>query len=218
MEHKIYLASAVCLIIVGLYYYVVYQPDAASKQQISTVEQNAAVNKPPTKQVDSPKQSEKVKTVMVDVKGEVKLPGVYPAKDSERVNDVIKRAGGLTAKADQSQVNLAAHVQDEMMIFIPAKGEAARNPQAGAASPAATNSQAGTPGVNSNSAINGKININQADENELQNLPGIGPSKATAITQYRTENGPFQTVEDLKKVNGIGDKTFEKLKDSISVN
>jgi competence protein ComEA len=62
-----------------------------------------------------------------------------------------------------------------------------------------------------------KININKADENELQNLTGIGPSKAAAIVQYRQDNGPFSTNEDLKKVSGIGDKTFEKLKETISV-
>lgn len=218
VDHKFYLLAAVLLIAGGVYYYYLYQPDAAVEKQAI---RNDAVNVTKTKQAGQQKVPEKPKTVMVDVKGEVKHPGVYPANASERVNDVIQRAGGLTGKADENQVNLAAHVQDEMLIYIPAK---TKDKEAGSLLPSAPSAgaQAAAPGVstgsNGNGANTGKVNINKADETELQNLPGIGPAKAAAITQYRTENGPFQAVEDLKKVSGIGDKTFEKLKDSISTN
>lgn len=213
MDHKFYLLAAVLLVAGGFYYYYVYQPEAAPKsQQISTVETSSAASKIAAKQAEQKKQPEKIKTVMVDVKGEVRHPGVYRANDSDRVNDVIKRAGGITAKADESQVNFAAHVQDEMLIYIPAKGQA----EAGVTPPAAVTATVPS-SANGNGTTNGKININQAAQSELENLPGIGPAKAEAIIQYRTENGPFQAAEDLKKISGIGEKTFEKLKDSISV-
>lgn len=146
--------------------------------------------------------------VIIDVKGEIKLPGVYHSNQNERVIDVINRAGGLTDHADQTQVNFAAHVQDEMVIYIPAKGEVTAGP---------ANIPASTGPSNGSSTKGGKININKADENELQNLPGIGTAKAASIIQYRQENGSFQTIEDLKKISGIGDKTFDKLKESITV-
>lgn len=146
--------------------------------------------------------------IMVDVKGQIKQPGVYQANTGERVIDIISRAGGLTDKADQGMVNFAERVEDEMIIYIPAKGEE------GLSSPASTG---GNPAASIGSQKESKININKADETELQNLPGVGPAKAAAIVEYRNTSGPFKTVDDLKNISGIGDKTFEKLKDLIGI-
>lgn len=140
-------------------------------------------------------------TVFVDVKGEVNKPGVYEFNLDARVNEVIKQAGGFTAEADQTQVNLAQKVQDEMIIVIPKAGEAAQADQ----------SEDGM-GMSAD-----KIRINYATLEELENLNGIGPSKAQAIIQYREENGFFQTPEDLLEVSGIGEKTFDSFKDDIIV-
>jgi competence protein ComEA len=137
--------------------------------------------------------------MMVDVKGAVKIPGVYVAEEGERVIDLIKKAGGFTDKADQNQVNLSQHVEDEMVIHVPNLGES-ENIQMG-----------------SNLSQNNLVNINKASESELQTLPGIGPSKALAIIEYRDTNGGFQTVDDIKKISGIGEKTFEKLEPHISI-
>ena len=141
-------------------------------------------------------------TIIVDVKGQVKKPGVYQSSQGERVIDVINRAGGLTEHADESQVNFAEHVQDAMVIYIPAKGDE------GLAVPSASVTQKGS---------SDKININKADETQLQEIPGIGPAKAAAIIEFREVNGSFNTIDDIKNISGIGDKTFEKLKDLISV-
>lgn len=211
-EHKYLLVAMLFLLGGGLYYYDIYQPDTnAQSQKIATAEKSVASSKSAAKQTAPQRQAEQVKTVMVDVKGEIKRPGVYQARESERVNDIIQRAGGLKAKADEKQVNFAAHVQDEMVIYIPAKGETNSTPLAAAGASASTVSGNGS-GTN-----NGKININKAAETELETLPGIGPAKAAAIIEYRNTNGSFQTAEDLKKISGIGEKTFAKLKDSISV-
>lgn len=209
IEHKFYCLAAVFLIIGGAYYFNESSTGedlplqaATQENKLQTEEKVAAKEK----QADEWKQHE---TLMVDVKGQVKLPGVYQASDGERVIDVINRAGGLTDQADQSQVNFAEHVQDEMVIYIPAKGE--------------EGVQAAVPSGGSGTAVSnaanrqGKINLNKADSTELQNLPGIGPAKAAAIIEYRETSGGFKTVEDLKNISGIGDKTFEKLKDLVDI-
>ncbi|MEC5422192.1 helix-hairpin-helix domain-containing protein [Virgibacillus sp. C22-A2] len=137
--------------------------------------------------------------VVVDIKGEVKTPGVYQVEIDFRVNDVIQIAGGFTEDADESQVNLAQKVQDEMIILIPKKGE--------------------TEELNNSPNNNGsaKLRLNYATQEELEGLNGIGPSKAQAIIQYREENGLFRTIEDLLKVSGIGQKTLENIRDSIQL-
>ncbi|MGA9289414.1 MAG: ComEA family DNA-binding protein, partial [Anaerobacillus sp.] len=137
--------------------------------------------------------------VMVDVKGAVKAPGVYEIEGSGRVKDVIARAGGFLKEADQTQLNLASKVADEMVIYVPIIGENSSEP------------------LGSLPAESNFISINRADLTQLQELPGIGPSKAEAIIQYREENGGFTTIEDLQNISGIGEKTFEKLKDLITV-
>ncbi|GAB3050664.1 helix-hairpin-helix domain-containing protein [Virgibacillus ainsalahensis] len=137
---------------------------------------------------------------IVDVKGAVGNPGVYEMDIDSRVNDVIQKAEGFTSDADQSQVNLAQKVQDEMIIIIPEKGEM---------------SEEGGESINSNNSD--KIRINHATQTEIENLSGIGPSKAQAIIEYRDENGHFQSIEDLLEVSGIGEKTLENLREDIQV-
>lgn len=147
---------------------------------------------------------EESSTVIVDVKGEVKSPGVYEMKAGERFHHVIERAGGLTESADAGQINLAQLLEDGMIVYLPKQGEAdseiVQQP-----SPVGTTKK------------EGKVNLNKATLEELQTLEGIGPAKAEAILSYREESGEFKTIEDLLNVSGIGDKSFEKLKDSISV-
>ncbi|WP_233713319.1 helix-hairpin-helix domain-containing protein [Lederbergia citri] len=140
--------------------------------------------------------------IFVDVKGAVKIPGIYEAIESDRVFDMIEKAGGLVEKADEGQVNFAQKVYDEMVIYIPKVGEEVENLFFNDTSP---------------SKQNDKVNINKANSVELETLPGIGPAKATAIIEYREENGPFKQVEDIQKISGIGAKTFERLQDLITI-
>lgn len=149
-----------------------------------------------------------VTTVLVDVKGAVKQPGVYPLTTEERIIDALTIAGGITDEADTKLINYAQKLQDEMVIYIPKQGEEPP-PEAVAtqAQPTSTTSQTTTT----------TVNLNTADETQLMTIPGIGPAKAASIISYRTEQGNFTTIEDVKKISGIGDKTFEKLKDYISV-
>lgn len=141
-------------------------------------------------------------TYYVDVKGAVKRPGLYEASPGERVYDIIIRAGGFLETADEKQINLAMKIEDEMVIYVPSIGE--REDELVQFSGLVSNQQ-------------NKININKASQEELMTLPGIGPSKASAIIEYREQNGAFQNIEEIKNISGIGEKTFEKLKDHIRV-
>ena len=142
--------------------------------------------------------------VRVYVSGAVAAPGVYTLPPHSLVNDALKAAGGASAEADLDKINLAQEVRDQQQIHVPRKGEAA--PQLATPGPGG----AATP-------VDHRVNINTATLAELDTLPKIGPSTAQHIIDYRTKNGPFKKIEDLKNVSGIGDVTFEALKDLITV-
>ena len=140
--------------------------------------------------------------IFVDIKGEVKKPGVYQMKAGDRVKDAIDAAWGLTAEADSQKVNLAQRVEDQMVIVVPKIGE-----EGDAAIPAGATSKEATK--------EGKVNINTATVEELKTLKGVGEKKAEAIIEYRKKNGSFKTKEDLMKVRGIGKKLFESFEERI---
>ena len=139
--------------------------------------------------------------IFVDIKGEVKKPGVYQMKVGDRVKDALDAAGGLTAEADSQKVNLAQRVEDQMVIVVPKVGEEDEAIPAGATSKEVSKE--------------GKVNINTATVEELKTLKGVGEKKAEAIIEYRKKNGSFKTKEDLMKVRGIGKKLFESFEERI---
>lgn len=163
-------------------------------------------------QPEAEEQSEQAvpESVIVDVKGAVKYPGVVQLTTEDRVMDAIEAAGGYTEQANPVTINHAQKLVDEMVIYVPQQGENIDELSIQTAIASTTGGQA-------SAKDDGKININTATEAELTTLSGIGPSKAAAIIAYREENGGFKTIEDLKNVSGIGDKTFEKLQDAIKV-
>lgn len=140
--------------------------------------------------------------IIVDIKGEVNQPGVYELEGDARVKEGILKAGGLTKKAEEKQLNLAEKLNDQQMIYVPNKKEAKEMEAAG---------------ENTEEQNDEMIDINAADLTELQKINGIGPAKAQAIIDYREENGPFKTVDELSEISGFGEKTVEKLRDSIRI-
>ena len=126
--------------------------------------------------------------ISVYVEGEVANPGIYNLENGDRVADAIEAAGGFTGNADQSSVNLSATPKDGAQIHVYRAGEV---PQ--------------------------KVNINTAEVWLLESLPGIGETLAQRIVDYRIANGYFQSIDDLKQVDGIGASGFEKIKDKIAV-
>jgi competence protein ComEA len=145
--------------------------------------------------------------VVVDVAGAVRSPGVYTLPPGARVIDGIRAAGGPAPYADVGSVNLARPLIDGERVYIPRKGETPP-PEAG--------TSGGTGGRSSGSG-DGKVNINTATERELEALPGIGQVLAQRIVDYRIQHGPFREIRDLLKVEGIGEKKFDSLKDYVTV-
>ncbi|MDU2574559.1 MAG: helix-hairpin-helix domain-containing protein [Finegoldia magna] len=147
-------------------------------------------------------------TKMCQIDGCVNKPGVYPFKKEDRIKDIVEIAGGFTKDADKKSVNLAMKLKDEMKIYIPSKSETSK-----AQNNDTENSQIVT--IKDSNSGN-LVNINTADSNKLQTLPGIGPSKAKKIIEFREKN-QFKKIEEIKNVDGIGDKTFESLKSLITI-
>lgn len=153
-------------------------------------------------------------TVTVHVFGAVFKPGVYQISQGARMIDAVNMAGP-TEEADLDSIKLAAKVTDGQDIPVPFKVDI--DPSAVGAGQGASTS-AGTTRRNVFTApADGLVNINTANESELDTLPGIGPALAQRIIQYRETNGFFQSAEDIKNVSGIGDKNFENMKDKITV-
>ena len=140
-------------------------------------------------------------TVFVDVSGCVKHPGVYEVTSTSRVFEVIEKAGGVTKDADTSSINQAEPVTDGQKINVPDKKSG--SPAQGSSASAEQQSS------------DGKVSINTADSEELQKIPGVGPVTAENIISYRESNGSFKSIDDIKNVSGIGEKTFEKMKSTI---
>jgi competence protein ComEA len=155
--------------------------------------------------------------VLVHVLGAVRRPGLFELSDGARVIDVVAAAGGLTDTADPAAVNLARPVSDGEQVYIPQLGEAQPGKaQPGEAPPGGT--QAGAaPGTRGAAGAAAKLNLNTATAAQLEALPRIGPAMAQRILDYRDANGRFRTIEDLRAVTGIGDKTFDGLKDLVTV-
>ncbi|MBC1374118.1 ComEA family DNA-binding protein [Listeria sp. FSL L7-0091] len=194
-KYKNYILIGIAILCAGLVY--IWIPDGKTD----------AVTAKPTATKEEKPEKEEVKLsnyVYVDIKGAIQTPGVYKLPFDARVQDVVKIAGGLTEEADSSKLNLAEKLKDEMSIYVYKKGEEG---------PALQESN-----IEETTGVSQKININSATKADLQQVPGIGESKATAIMEYREKEGLFQTIEDLKNVSGIGEKTVEKLKEYLDVN
>ncbi len=149
-------------------------------------------------------------SICIYICGAVNNPGVYELSGGARVFEAVEAAGGLTADAAEGAVNQAALLNDGDMITIPTAEEMESAATQGGITPA------GSAAAVSDSS-SGKININTAGSEELQKIPGVGPSKAQSIIDYREEHGAFTSPEDLMKITGIKEKTYEKMKDSICV-
>lgn len=162
--------------------------------------------------------------LVVHVSGAVRTPGIVRLAPGARVADAVDAAGGATGEADLSQINLARPVADGEQIHVSRPGEQA--PAGVGRSAAAERSGAGAEGATGQAGASsggrvapssGLIDLNTADAQQLEELPGVGPSIAQRIIEHRETNGPFRAPEDLMEVSGIGPATFAKLQDRVTV-
>jgi competence protein ComEA len=194
--------SAICggLVCLLLLLSIVLGGDKEAKKP-ATASETLVFSKEETNE-EHQKKEEAELPIVIDVKGSVQNPGIYTMKDGERIDDAINKAGGFTKNAEVAAVNLAQKVTDEMVVYVPSEGE---------------KELTSIPVGGTDTEKSALININNAQSEELQKLNGVGPSKAEAIITYREENGPFKAPEDIMNVSGFGEKSFEKIKEQITV-
>lgn len=211
-KQKIILGILVTIVLFGIWYYVYAkeEQEIIISQEKLEVEENTITENEIEETKESKiieKQNEKI---VVHVSGAVKNEGLVELQEGSRVADAIEKAGGLTEQADTELLNLASKVEDGMKVHVLTKEEKL-NSQVVINQSIITNQ-------NDISTKAQKVNINCASQTELETLPGIGPSIALAIINYRKENGNFKTIEQIKEVSGIGENKYNKIKELISIN
>lgn len=191
--------------IAGLVVLVLALLGGAALWYVRSLPQPVAIAAPaPADSPPDPASPSAAATVIVDVAGAVRRPGVYELSAGERVIDAIELAGGPAPKGDTSALNLAAPLVDGSQILVPVAG-------GGGAS------GGGTAPVAGGTAPGGLVNINTADAATLETLNGIGEVLAAAIIAYRDEHGPFPSIDALEDVSGIGPATLEELRSQVTV-
>ena len=206
---KIIIVSSIAIIMVtiGLYIYKTYKEESDINfiDYNAELESNESISQETTNEnMNTNEENDKEKEkIIVHITGEVKYAGVVVLKEGARIVDAIEAAGGETDNADLNKLNLAYIVSDGDKIYVPNKNEEIGNIT--------------TVNEEINSEEQSTININTASLKELMELPGIGEVTANKIIEYRTQNGKFSTIEELKNVPGIGSSKFENLKEKIRV-
>jgi competence protein ComEA len=155
--------------------------------------------------VAAPATTPSPSSILVHVAGEVRRPGVYEFGEGDRVIDAIDAAGGVRGDAALDELNLAAPLTDGSQVLVPGRS----------AAPASVGEGSTTSGAAD--ATTAKINVNTADAAELEELPGIGEVLSQAIVDYRAENGPFSSVDELEDVSGIGPSILEDVRGLVGV-
>ncbi|MFD6505913.1 MULTISPECIES: helix-hairpin-helix domain-containing protein [unclassified Bacillus (in: firmicutes)] len=186
------------MVIIGtLIFLFFWKTNQQTEQSLITTEVQAKdVEKKSKPKVLDAKEQKKI--IIIDVKGAVVREGVYEMKEGDRAKDAVEKAGGFLLEADVKKVNLAQIVQDQMILYVPNKNEQVQE-------------------VATFSKGEAKIQINAASKEQLEKITGIGSRKAESILKYREEHGPFQKIEDLLEIDGIGAKSLEKIKDQIII-
>ena len=158
---------------------------------------------------------EEIKKIAIHITGEVKKTGIIYLEKGARIADAIKEAGGATKNANLDQVNLAYVLEDGEKIYIPNKKEKLEAREYIIEN--SGNNVVVENGKSTVKGVGGKVNINSANQNELETLPGIGPSLAQRIIEYRETNGEFEKIEDLQNVKGIGDSKYSNIKEKVCI-
>ena len=214
------LASAfgVIVMVVGVWW-VVRVPPPPPESTIPFASSTVAAGSVGTDSVASP--ALQVSRITVYVSGEVAKPGVYVLLPTARMIDAVQAAGGATSAADLVVVNLAAPLVDAAQVFIPRIGSTPRvklpRPHAGINLPTAGTAVVGAVGGTSATAVPGIVDLNSASLSDLDSLPGVGPSTAQAIIDYRVANGPYASVDDLLSVRGIGPSKLAAMRARVRV-
>lgn len=207
-EQKIKIAITLFVIIIAIFYYIYSQ-----NQKEILFEESKQEN-----EVQEKAEETENKKIIVHVSGAVKNEGIVELEEGARVANAIEKAGGVRDDAYTKDINYALKLEDGMKIYVPTIEESKQEKEEVNINSESSNYIISSNNTKTNENSNGqKVNINNADESELDELPGVGPSTAQKIIQYRKENGEFKSIDELKNVSGIGEAKFQKIKDLICV-
>lgn len=225
IRRRLFIFIIIGILIIGIFFFFLFSKKESIPQ----------INDEPILEKESVEEEPKKKTIKIDIKGAVVTPGVYELEEEDTVFDAIEKSGGLLESADTSTINLSKQVFNEMVIIIYTKEEI-KEMRKGTTTVKYIEKECVCPKLENNACIEsenkvtneenndkepiqntGKVSINKATLQELMTLSGIGEAKAQDIIDYRNQNGPFIKIEDLMKVSGIGTKTFEKIKDRLTL-
>lgn len=206
-KQKIIIAIILLFVIIVIGYYIYDITTLSNNQSIENID--TFDNSDYTENLENTNNVE----IIVHVAGAVENEGIQHLNENSRVADAIDAAGGLTSDANSNNINLAQKISDGQKIYIPFYEDSELNENNN------NNFQIIDDNTSSSTdnSSNALVNINIATQTELETLPGIGPSTALKIINYRKENGNFKSIDDIKNVTGIGDSKFEKIKDKICV-
>ena len=196
------------------------QKNQIDKENKNNVNENVSENLENININEMKEETEEAK-IAIHITGEVKKKGILYLNKGARIADAIEASGGATKNASLDQVNLAYILEDGQKIYIPNKNEK-NEPGAYIITNSGKNvlveeGNGSTATEKNVKGVSGKVNINTANQTELETLQGIGPSLAQRIIEYRRENGKFQTIEDIQNVKGIGDSKYSNIKDDICI-
>lgn len=217
-KKKVLIIGIVCVIIAigGILYWIFQNMGNDEYIDLESLENNIATIENNENNENNERIEEKQK-IVVHISGNVVNPGVISLEEGSRIIDAINNAGGLTSEADITKINLAYILEDAQKIYIPSKNDeenAVYVSKESGDNGVVTSSSGKEKGQNEEKLM---ININTANKEEFEKLPGIGSSIATRIVDYRKENGKFNTIEDIKNVSGIGEAKFNNIKSYICV-
>ncbi len=220
LKQKIIGGIAVVILVIGITTFFLLQQEENSIDFDQLVEVNEQENKEENTNENQESQEKMAKEkkikITVHITGEINKKGILVLEEGARIADAIKAAGGETKQADLDEVNLAYELQDGQKIYIPNKKDKKINEEK-----TYITSESGNNVIkeqnSSTKGANKKVNINTANQSELETLPGIGASIASRIIEYRQQNGKFQKIEDLQNVKGIGDSKYTNIKEYVTV-
>ena len=207
-SQKIFFGGLAILIVTVICYYIITKSTSVDYTEFES-ENNIVIE-----EIES-------KEIIVHIIGAVVNEGIVKVKEGSRIADVIEEAGGTLSTVDFSKVNLAYIVQDGQKIYIPSiedvEEETENNAYEYISSSSGTGVVIETEKEEGGISVNGMVNINTANQAELETLPGIGQSTASKIIEYRKQNKKFENIEDIKNVSGIGEAKFNGIKDKITI-
>ena len=204
-KNKKLVVISLIILVITVFFVFNRKTDVHASDDIKQEENNNVIEEIQNYEI---KETNKIDTIKVDIKGEILNPGVYELELGKRIIDVVDLSGGFTSNAVTTNVNLSKKIYDEMVIIIPDKGNVCEVIQNFNNSKEEDNTM--------KQPNDGLVNINTASKEQLLNLTGVGESKADAIIEYRKQN-KFESIEDIMNIPGIKESLFNKIKDEITI-